>query len=110
MKSISYDIDPGGDILLVLKNPNSQQIIPELTFRDSAKVDNSDEYYDNQAYNGRYAIFKNLTPKAEEESASDDAKSKAVQIRVSSRHLTLASSMFRAMSKGALGRGITIAV
>ncbi|KAG8674292.1 hypothetical protein FPOAC2_00303 [Fusarium poae] len=128
MTIITYEIDPGGDIELVLECPNKQQIVPIVTFEEKENFrvpmfdGDSDDFFDNPALSGRYAVF-NPEEEEEEEDAMDadgggeDDTMEAdtletstsnsisdglteVRIRVSSRHLILASRTFRTMLEG----------
>ncbi|KAF5571553.1 hypothetical protein FPHYL_300 [Fusarium phyllophilum] len=94
MKSISYDIDPGGDIELILKKPNKQNIVPERRPWKHAK----DPKILNSACFGRYEVLSELYP--DEDDQNKTREEVEVHMRVSSRHLTLASRIFRAMLQG----------
>ncbi|KAF5720456.1 hypothetical protein FMUND_4278 [Fusarium mundagurra] len=103
MKSISYDIDPRGDIELILKCPNKQYIIAESRTLPS---DPQDPQLLNSPCLGRYEVFSELyTDEEEDEDEDEDNQNETleeveVRMRVSSRHLTLASRTFRAMLEG----------
>ncbi|KAF5559496.1 hypothetical protein FNAPI_4715 [Fusarium napiforme] len=94
MKSISYDIDPGGDIELILRKPNKQEIVPYDRERsrdwDPAGPDST-----NPRCLGRYKVFSELSPGDEGKNPETE-----VRMRVSSQHLKLASHTFRAMLQG----------
>ncbi|KAI7761686.1 hypothetical protein LZL87_013124 [Fusarium oxysporum] len=92
MKSISYDIDPRGDIELILDKPNKQNIVPESL---THPADPQDPEFPNPPCLGRYEVFSELYP-------DDQNKTPEVEVRmrVSSRHLILASRTFRAMLEG----------
>ncbi|RKK73820.1 hypothetical protein BFJ69_g8987 [Fusarium oxysporum] len=92
MKSISYDIDPGGDVELILKKPNKQNIVPESPTFHGNPVDSE---FPNPPCLGRYQVFSELYPDGENENPHVE-----VHMRVSSRHLTFASRTFRAMLEG----------
>jgi hypothetical protein len=96
MKSISYDIDPGGDIDLILKKPNKQNIVPEDTTQtvDGKRINPK---FPNSPCFGRYQVFSELYPDGENETPDFEVE---VHMRVSSRHLILASRIFRAMLEG----------
>ncbi|EWG36155.1 hypothetical protein FVEG_00295 [Fusarium verticillioides 7600] len=96
MKSISYDIDPGGDIELILKKPNKQNIVPEDTTQtvDGERINPK---FPNPACFGRYQVFSELYPDGENETPNFEVE---VHMRVSSRHLILASRIFRAILEG----------
>lgn len=95
MKSISYDIDPGGDIELVLKNPNKQNIVPKDTTQTSHGKPDHPEFV-NPPCLGRYRVFSELYLDDENQTPGEVE----VRMRVSSRHLILASRVFRAMLEG----------
>ncbi|KAF5557801.1 hypothetical protein FMEXI_539 [Fusarium mexicanum] len=132
MNYVSYIIDPGGDVELVLKQPNSQQLIPFVPSDEHA-----DEFEDPMneptvAYPDlaeRYHVFDDLLSPAEAEEdpsfigyrfnarvttikprSPPKARTpleREVRMRVSSRHLILASPMFRAMLEGPWKEGST---
>ncbi|KAL5616024.1 hypothetical protein FOBRF1_004772 [Fusarium oxysporum] len=97
MKSISYDIDPGGDVELILKKPNKQNIVPESPTFHGNPVDPESP---NPPCLGRYQVFSELYPDGENENPDVE-----VRVRVSSRHLTFASRTFRAMIEGTWKEG-----
>ncbi|KAF5688929.1 hypothetical protein FDENT_4645 [Fusarium denticulatum] len=115
MKSVSYVIDPDGDIELVLNEPNTQNIIPrKVLFGDGEAASDSPitEFY-NSVLQGRYIVFDIFdTPKFVEnagywENADEcddwvfsEETPEVVRIRVSSKHLTFASKVFSAMLQG----------
>ncbi|KAF4956613.1 hypothetical protein FGADI_3765 [Fusarium gaditjirri] len=91
MKSISYDIDPKGDIELILVKPNKQNIVPEnLHCPDDPQA----QEFPNPPCLGRYQVLGELYANGE------NAPDVEVRMRVSSRHLTFASRTFRAMLEG----------
>ncbi|KAK2936938.1 hypothetical protein FoTM2_000154 [Fusarium oxysporum f. sp. vasinfectum] len=92
MKSISYDIDPGGDVELILKKPNKQNIVPESPTFHGNPVDPE---FPNPPCLGQYQVFSELYPDGENENPHVE-----VHMRVSSRHLIFASRTFRAMLEG----------
>lgn len=107
MMSTTYEIDPNGDIELVLRGPNTQKIIPALPSvsernneDDSDDSDDesneSDSEFDNPPCEGRYTVFSKFYSTDDKPSLTDSE----VRMRVSSRHLTLASRTFRAMLEG----------
>jgi hypothetical protein len=131
MMIVTYEIDSGGDIELVLNDPNSQQIVPIIKYQYPGDYYNalfdgdSDNVFDNPPLSGRYAIFnidksdalKEVATKEEGDAKEDTAEEIAgetatatassgsdqvteIRMRVSSRHLILASRTFRAMLEG----------
>ncbi|KAG5820172.1 hypothetical protein H9Q74_000717 [Fusarium xylarioides] len=131
MKSISYIIDPGGDVELLLKQPNSHKLVP---YDPSDDLDRESEDRMNKptvacgALDAKYHEFDDLLSPAEDEEEEDPglpgtkvcrwltkalsttetpSTSEAgtppgdeVHMRVSSRHLTLASRVFRTLIQG----------
>ncbi|SCV33218.1 uncharacterized protein FFB14_04395 [Fusarium fujikuroi] len=94
MKTISYVIDPDGDIELVLREPSSRQIIPEIHSDDLPDSD-----FDNPPSTGRYAIFDELytkpTATTGTQNIEEDHEPREVHMRISSKHLSFVSSTFR---------------
>nr|CEG03052.1 unnamed protein product [Fusarium pseudograminearum CS5834] len=114
MTSITYEIDPGGDIELVLKSPYKQQIVPIIKYKDDenyrvSMFDGDGDYvFENSYLVGRYAVF-NIEEEdhamEEDGQETNTANSRSdelieVRMRVSSRHLILASRTFRTMLEG----------
>ncbi|KAM0424086.1 hypothetical protein ACHAPD_002571 [Fusarium lateritium] len=101
MLSIPYDIDPGGDIELVLNKPNNQKIVPALYFTQDVTDPDNTEFDDLELNNppcaGRYSAFKELYPAGKTIVPPVDSE---VRMSVSSRHLILASRAFKAMLEG----------
>ncbi|OBS26310.1 hypothetical protein FPOA_00251 [Fusarium poae] len=98
MLSISYEIDPGGDIELVLNKPNNQEIVPLLQFtQDPPDIDLKP--FDNSPCTGRYSVFQELYRTGVSPVDSE------VRMRVSSRHLILASRTFQSMLEGPWSEG-----
>ncbi|EXA51563.1 hypothetical protein NW760_006703 [Fusarium oxysporum] len=65
MKTISYVINPDGYIELVLREPNSHQIIPEIYSDDcSTHTDLPNSDFDNPPATGRYTISNELYTKS----------------------------------------------
>jgi hypothetical protein len=106
MKSISYVIDPDGDIELVLNEPNAQNIIPERVLcgdGDSTSTSPTTDF-NNSVLHGRYTVFDNFdTPTFVDDYGDLDFVEETpdvVRMRVSSKHLTFASKTFSAMLQG----------
>ncbi|KAF5251203.1 hypothetical protein FANTH_3638 [Fusarium anthophilum] len=94
MRSISYDIDPGGDIELVLKKPNEQNIVP-VEYHFWLRVAACERIrFPNPPLTGKYKALKGLYPDDKNDTEIE------VRMRVSSRHLILASRTFEAMLEG----------
>ncbi|KAH7219420.1 hypothetical protein DER44DRAFT_818863 [Fusarium oxysporum] len=65
MKTISYVIDPDGDIEIVHREPNSHQAIPKIHSDDcSTHTDLPDSDFDNPPATGRYTFFNELYTKS----------------------------------------------
>ncbi|KAI1047279.1 hypothetical protein LB505_008042 [Fusarium chuoi] len=130
MKCISYIIDPDGDVELLLKQPNSQQLIPYVP-SDECGEESEDLMNEPTVARGsldaRYHVFDDLLSPAAAADDDDDedlyspgtiicASSSVdlakdtpkfrttlqgeVRMRVSSRHLILASRYFRSALEG----------
>ncbi|EKJ74415.1 hypothetical protein FPSE_05422 [Fusarium pseudograminearum CS3096] len=114
MTSITYEIDPGGDVELVLESPNKQQIVPIIKYKEDENYrvsmfdGDSDHFFENSFLVGRYAVF-NIEEEdhamEEDGQETNTANSRSdelieVRMRVSSRHLILASRTFRTMLEG----------
>ncbi|KAF5971425.1 hypothetical protein FBULB1_9229 [Fusarium bulbicola] len=100
MKTIFYVIDPDGDVELVLREPNSHQIIPEIHSDDSSThSDLPDCCFDNPPVSGRYSVFNELysksTTAAGTQEDKEDHEPREVRMRISSKHLSFVSSTFR---------------
>ncbi|CVK83871.1 hypothetical protein FPRO04_00683 [Fusarium proliferatum] len=95
MESISYDVDPDGDIELILRKPNKQKIVPTDWTFIGWETNPGQPEFTNPPCLGRYKVFSKLSPG--DENHNPEAE---VCMRVSSRHLTLASRVFRAMLQG----------
>ncbi|KAF5649221.1 hypothetical protein F25303_4758 [Fusarium sp. NRRL 25303] len=94
MKSISYDINPGGNIELILRKPNEQKIVP-TDCEYGRDCDPDGPAFTNPPCLGRYKVFSELSPGDESKNTETE-----VRMRVSSQHLKLASHTFRAMLQG----------
>ncbi|KAF0638231.1 hypothetical protein FPSE5266_05421 [Fusarium pseudograminearum] len=97
MKHIKYDVDSGGDAEIVLEGPiNVQGIVPVIPNNhcDYDYDRQNVQSFDNPSFEGRYAVFNVEDTETKEEVIVN------VRMRVSSRHLILASSTFRAMLEG----------
>ncbi|KAF5720458.1 hypothetical protein FMUND_4280 [Fusarium mundagurra] len=103
MKSISYVIDPDGDIELVLNKPNTQKIIPDRVLPGDGGATSDLGFLDrhNVPLQGRYKVFDNFdTPMIGFSVKFAEEIPDVVRIRVSSKHLTFASKVFSAMLQG----------
>ncbi|KAM0342714.1 hypothetical protein ACHAPU_009325 [Fusarium lateritium] len=94
MDIISYEIYSGGDIELVLREPNSLEVIPKVNSTHSQDTE-PDEQYANSMLGERYAIFNSFDGQTPVRPIPDQ-----IRMRVSSRHLIRASPMFRRMLEG----------
>ncbi|KAF5598094.1 hypothetical protein FPANT_3858 [Fusarium pseudoanthophilum] len=102
MKSISYVIDPDGDIELVLNEPNTQKIIPDRVLPGDGDAASDLRFFDrfNVPLRGRYEVFDFDTPMIGFGVKFAEEIPDVVRIRVSSKHLTFASKVFSAMLQG----------
>ncbi|KAF5720457.1 hypothetical protein FMUND_4279 [Fusarium mundagurra] len=125
MRSISYIIDPDGDVELLFKQPNSHKLVPS----DKSEDPMNKSTVARGALHAKYHVFDDLLSPAEDAKEEEDPGpvgtkvcrwfSKAlsttetpstseartppgdeVHMRVSSRHLTLASRVFRTLNQG----------
>ncbi|KAL6897660.1 hypothetical protein GGI43DRAFT_409566 [Trichoderma evansii] len=101
MQSPSYELDPRGDVLLTLRQPN----LHELVWGTSTSVNPAD----GQEAGNLFGVFEE--PESEPEPGSESTlassdksngtdESEAITFRLSSRHLCLASPIFNAMLCG----------
>ncbi|KAF9779378.1 hypothetical protein IL306_001923 [Fusarium sp. DS 682] len=100
MESLLYEIDLGADIELVLKSPNSQQIVRVISPVKDGQDAKQDPKFENPPLVGNYGLFDDLNLVFETESGDVQPVVKEVRFRVSSRHLILASRTFRSMLEG----------
>ncbi|KAH8126612.1 hypothetical protein LI328DRAFT_166021 [Trichoderma asperelloides] len=99
MKRSSFELDPRGDVLLILRHPNQQELVWDSSTSTSP---------DDRQEAGNIAdksIQPKLKAESDELSASLDEPNETdepeeVQFRLSSRHLSLASPVFSAMLHG----------
>ncbi|KAF4967787.1 hypothetical protein FSARC_4720 [Fusarium sarcochroum] len=110
MSSISYDIDPGGDVEIVLKNPNTQQVVPDVILtqprtsrstsprKASYKYDPDSVEFDSTCLFYDPSILSGL-------SAQESSEATEIRMRVSSKHLTFASPIFKTMLEGPWSEG-----
>ncbi|XEU97727.1 hypothetical protein FSHL1_003013 [Fusarium sambucinum] len=99
MKPIAYDIDPGGDAEIVLKGTiNAQAIIPRINRQFPLQGERRDPTYDGHTdshFDNPYCgVFD------DDDADPGDETKVEVRMRVSSRHLILASRTFRVMLGG----------
>ncbi|KAF4967786.1 hypothetical protein FSARC_4719 [Fusarium sarcochroum] len=114
MKSIVYDIDPGGDIELVLHHPNTMKVVPTLNFVnfcpalpvDQAPEEGSGSASRNPNSENHNAGLSNVSSLSEDPSilsslddilvGSGDGPVE-VRMRASSSHLKLASPILKSI-------------
>ncbi|KAF4338699.1 hypothetical protein FBEOM_7405 [Fusarium beomiforme] len=99
MNSIPYEIGPDGGIELVLKEPNSLNVIPEKSwYKGTNRRNPRCDDWGNKALGGRYRIFDNFETTTRAKYDGDDnhlqATPDVVRMKVSSRHLILAAKLF----------------
>ncbi|KAM0551757.1 hypothetical protein ACHAPJ_008325 [Fusarium lateritium] len=118
MTSISYDIDPGGDAEIVLTKPNTQNVVPELDLRgpkgpslrlqELRKSDPDSKKFDSTWLFNDYQTLSDLGKvPAGKEGDQKATETTEFRMRVSSRHLTFASPVFKAMLQGPWIEGTT---
>ncbi|CEF72146.1 hypothetical protein FGSG_00255 [Fusarium graminearum PH-1] len=96
MECVKFDVDAGGDTDIILRGRvNTQDIIPVRNHRDYDYDRHTGQSFDNSPLSGRYAVFN-----VDEDKRTDDELPINFRMRVSSRHLILASKMLRAMLEG----------
>ncbi|KAF4956616.1 hypothetical protein FGADI_3768 [Fusarium gaditjirri] len=97
MKTISYVVDPDGDFVFVLTEPNCHQVIPKIQ-RDGlpTRANLPDSDFDNPPLTGRYTIFNDLYNKEATSSDTEDAEDIhepcEVRMIVSSEHMCSTST------------------
>nr|CEG03051.1 unnamed protein product [Fusarium pseudograminearum CS5834] len=98
MECVKFDVDAGGDIdIILIGRVNTQEIIPviETNYREFDRDQQDDQSFDNSPLSGRYAVFN-----IDGDNKTEDELPINFRMRVSSRHLILASKMLRAMLEG----------
>ncbi|KAJ4263576.1 hypothetical protein NW762_006396 [Fusarium torreyae] len=111
MKSISYDIDPGGDVEIVLTKPNTQNVVPDLDLHgpkgpsshllEVRKGDPDSKKFDSTWLFDDYQTLGDLNKvPTGKQGDQETTKTTEFRMRVSSRHLTFASPVFKAMLHG----------
>ncbi|KAM0551759.1 hypothetical protein ACHAPJ_008327 [Fusarium lateritium] len=106
MKVITHDIHPDGDLYIILKDPNSLNLEPELRLCYHTATDSC--FILDPASLGRAWTFPGLpnlkglkkTPTAIPSIELSNDEPIQVRLRVSSCHLTLASPVFKKMLQG----------
>ncbi|EKJ74412.1 hypothetical protein FPSE_05419 [Fusarium pseudograminearum CS3096] len=92
MASVVYNIDPNGDLVVVLKDPNTYWVVPEVSVRENP--------VGSQAGHLLRDTTDVDTPKMPSGLGDSVEAPTEVRFRVSSRHLTLASVVFDKMLNG----------
>ncbi|KAG6094459.1 hypothetical protein E4U14_008464 [Claviceps sp. LM454 group G7] len=122
MQNLRYELDPEGDTILVLRCPNTQQAVWEprdaatkLERKNKARrrmlydfdsvSDTEDSRSDDQNAQERAPetiapIIESNMPNDSGEGHGDNSESNEVQFRLSSKHLALASPVFKTMLNG----------
>ncbi|KAJ4137315.1 hypothetical protein NW768_002899 [Fusarium equiseti] len=96
MSSVLHEVDPDGDLILVLKEPGTQRIVPDVyVYQFPHQEAESPEFMlDGGCPSG--PCFPQHFPLWRE----DNESQAEIRFRVSSRHLMLASSTFKKMLSG----------
>ncbi|KAH6960441.1 hypothetical protein DER45DRAFT_642376 [Fusarium avenaceum] len=104
MRSVLYEIAPGGDIEIILKEPDTQEIDPKIVSyrpRPILESDDSSGSEDEEDGNGFYDEFTSMMDDLNmqfydsSDPSSSDKKDVEIRMRVSSSHLALASPFFK---------------
>ncbi|RBR26744.1 uncharacterized protein FIESC28_00445 [Fusarium coffeatum] len=95
MPSVLHEVDPDGGLIAVLKEPNTQRVIPDIYLPPPKGSENPDFVLDSTE------VLTNFDcsgyPSKEDQ---DDGSPLEIRYRVSSRHLMLASVTFKKMLSG----------
>ncbi|KAG5966725.1 hypothetical protein E4U56_001190 [Claviceps arundinis] len=121
MHDLRYELDPQGDTILVLRCPNTKQLVWEpkdevsklkqknetrrrlfsLDSMSDTEADSSDEQNSHEPTAELIApTIESNVPNDSGEAHTDNSNRNEVQFRLSSRHLALASPVFRTMLNG----------
>lgn len=112
MKSFTHTIDPEGDLIVVLKEPNTQKVVPEVSLRPTEGPVNRDFKLDDTVVNLPPVACRIPTDGAPRKplpsnkygilltKCLDTADQIEIRFRVSTRHLILASVTFKKMLSG----------
>ncbi|KAG5962473.1 hypothetical protein E4U57_006971 [Claviceps arundinis] len=122
MQGMRYDLDPQGDTILVLRRPNTNQPLWEpkdevsklkqknrsrrrklfgSDFMSDTEDDSSDEQNSHEPTAELIApTIESNVPNDSGEAHTDNSNRNEVQFQLSSRHLALASPVFRTMLNG----------
>ncbi|KAM0296134.1 hypothetical protein HYE67_008178 [Fusarium culmorum] len=93
MAPIMHTVDPDGDLVVVLKKPNTKNVIPEVSLRQEVNLGKDDPTFAPDATDVKVPLMSSGLPnKATLAEASNE-----IRFLVSSRHLTMASHMFKTM-------------
>ncbi|KAI1804862.1 hypothetical protein F4811DRAFT_255904 [Daldinia bambusicola] len=102
-----HNLDPDGDILLILHNPNApfavwnpdwyKEVIPSLSDQSDAESQDSDSSeVDHQTQSEAHSDTEQSSPASDQSTST----SSEVKFRVSSKHLCLASEYFKRLLRG----------
>ncbi|KAL3605355.1 hypothetical protein FPOAC2_00299 [Fusarium poae] len=93
MSVITHDVDPNGDLVVVLKKPNTKNVIPEVSLRQETKLGQNAPTFAPDTTDVRTPSMPSGLPN----NAAIAGESDEIRFRVSSAHLKLASVQFRGM-------------
>ncbi|CEI63875.1 unnamed protein product [Fusarium venenatum] len=96
MSSTTHDIEPNGDLVVVLKKPNTTKVIPEVALRCKSKLGEKDPTFAPDTTD----VKSPLMPSGLPNNAAIAGESDEIRFRVSSPHLKLASVVFKKMLNG----------
>ncbi|CAG7561254.1 unnamed protein product [Fusarium equiseti] len=99
MSSTLHDIDPGGDLMVILREPNTQKVIPAVSVRPptTGSTGTTSRGYILDDTSVDSPKQPSGLPKENKAISIDDESPVEVKFRVSSRHLMLASVTFKKM-------------
>ncbi|KAF5688931.1 hypothetical protein FDENT_4647 [Fusarium denticulatum] len=91
MAIITHDIVPGGDLYIILKEPNTQKVLPDVSLRLYYSPDYSPDHnrLDAPSMTSPLPYFR-----------IHDEEPVEIRLRVSSAHMTLASPVIKKMLQG----------
>ncbi|PNP44235.1 hypothetical protein TGAMA5MH_03841 [Trichoderma gamsii] len=98
MKRQSFELDPRGDVCLILRQPNQQELIWNPSASVTPSSDQGEEEKSDESAEPKPESEGKLPGGLDEPNESNELEE--VQFRLSSRHLCLASPVFNAMLSG----------
>ncbi|XEU97720.1 hypothetical protein FSHL1_003006 [Fusarium sambucinum] len=104
MSLTTHNIDPNGDLVVVLKKPNTTNVIPEVFRRTKAKLGEKEPTFAPDTTD----VKSPLMPSGLPNNAAIAGESDEIRFRVSSPHLKLASVVFKKMLDGPWKEGDSV--